>query len=41
MLELMKRTVLTQDIRDHVVDRYSERKESHAELSARMNLKTI
>lgn len=41
MPELMRCTVLTRDIRDHMVDRYSERKESHAELSARVNLKTI
>lgn len=41
MEELMKFTLLTRDIRDHMVDRYSERKESHAELSARVNLKTI
>ena len=41
MEELVKFTLLTRDIRDHLVDRYSERKESHAELSARVNLKTI
>ncbi|PTW52241.1 arsenical resistance protein ArsH [Rhodovulum kholense] len=41
MEELMKLTLLTRDIRDHLVDRYSERKESHAELSARVNLKTL
>ncbi len=38
MEELMKFTVLTRDIRDHMVDRYSERKESRAELSKRVNL---
>lgn len=37
MEELMRFTVLTRDIRTHLVDRYSERKESHAELSARVN----
>ncbi|RRH74436.1 arsenical resistance protein ArsH [Falsigemmobacter faecalis] len=41
MEELVKFTLLTRDIRDHLVDRYSERKESHAELSARVNLKTF
>ncbi|WP_444719005.1 arsenical resistance protein ArsH [Paracoccus seriniphilus] len=38
MEELAKFTVLTRDIRDHLVDRYSERVESHAALSARVNL---
>ena len=38
MEELMKFTLLTRDIRDHLIDRYSERVESHAELSARVNL---
>ncbi|MDX5594332.1 arsenical resistance protein ArsH [Pseudovibrio sp. SPO723] len=37
MEELMKFTVLTKDSRDYMVDRYSERVESHAELSARVN----
>ena len=37
MEELMKFTLLTRDIRDHLVDRYSERVESHAALSARVN----
>jgi arsenic resistance protein ArsH len=41
MEELVKFTLLTRDIREHLVDRYSERKESHAELSARVNLKTV
>ncbi len=40
MEELMKFTVLTRDIKDHLVDRYSERKESAAELSKRVNQKT-
>lgn len=37
MEELVKFTLLTRDIRDHLVDRYSERIESHAALSARVN----
>lgn len=37
MEELVRFTLLTRDIKDHLVDRYSERKESHAELSARVN----
>ena len=37
MEELVKVTVLTRDIREHLVDRYSERVESHAKLSARVN----
>ncbi|MBU3032214.1 arsenical resistance protein ArsH [Paracoccus sp. XHP0099] len=37
MEELMRFTLLTRDIRDHLVDRYSERVESHAALSARVN----
>ena len=37
MEELMRFTLLTRDIKDHLVDRYSERKESHAELSRRVN----
>ena len=37
MEELVKFTLLTRDIRDHLVDRYSERVESHAALSARVN----
>ncbi|MGH1423662.1 MAG: arsenical resistance protein ArsH [Pseudooceanicola sp.] len=40
MEELMKFTILTRDIKDHLVDRYSERKESAAELSKRVNQKT-
>lgn len=37
MEELVKFTLLTRDIKDHLVDRYSERVESHAELSKRVN----
>lgn len=37
MEELMRFTVLTRDIKDHLLDRYSERVESHAALSARVN----
>jgi arsenic resistance protein ArsH len=37
MEELVKFTLLTRDIKDHLVDRYSERVESHATLSARVN----
>ncbi|TDT74806.1 arsenic resistance protein ArsH [Litoreibacter halocynthiae] len=39
MEELMRFTLLTRDIKDELVDRYSERKESHAELSKRVNKK--
>ena len=38
MEELMKFTLLTRDNRDYLVDRYSERKETRAELSKRVNL---
>nr|WP_054888119.1 arsenical resistance protein ArsH [Yersinia aleksiciae] len=41
MEELMKFTVLTRDHRDYLADRYSERKESAAELSTRMNQRNI
>jgi len=37
MEELVKFTLLTRDIKDHLVDRYSERVESRAELSQRVN----
>jgi arsenic resistance protein ArsH len=40
MEELVKFTLLTRDVRDHLVDRYSERVESHAALSARVNQPT-
>jgi len=40
MEELVRFTVLTRDIKDMLVDRYSERVESHAELSARVNTPT-
>ena len=33
----MRFTLLTRDIRDHLVDRYSERVESHAALARRVN----
>lgn len=41
MEELMKFTLLTRDSNDYLLDRYSERKESAAELSARVNLRSI
>lgn len=37
MEELVKFTLLTRDVRDHLMDRYSERVEDHATLSARVN----
>ena len=41
MEELVKFTVLTKDRKDYLLDRYSERKESAAELSKRVNQKSI
>ena len=41
MEELMKFTLLTRDNKEYLVDRYSERKESAAELSKRVNQKAI
>ncbi len=41
MEELMKFTMLTRDNTEYLLDRYSERKESAAELSKRVNLKAI
>ena len=40
MEELVKFTILTKDKRDYLLDRYSERVESAAELSARVNKKS-
>jgi arsenic resistance protein ArsH len=39
--ELMKFTLLTRGVSDYLVDRYSERKESAAELSKRVNQRSI
>ena len=39
--ELLKFTLLTRDISDHLVDRYSERKESAEELMDRVNQRAI
>jgi arsenic resistance protein ArsH len=39
--ELVKFTLLTRDLAPYLVDRYSERKESAAELSARVNQRAI
>jgi arsenic resistance protein ArsH len=39
--ELVKFTLLTRDVAPYLVDRYSERKESVAELSARVNQRAI
>ncbi|MBX9736973.1 MAG: arsenical resistance protein ArsH [Phycisphaerales bacterium] len=41
MEELVKFTLLTRDCADYLVDRYSERKESAAELSKRVNQRAI
>ena len=41
MEELVRFTMLTRDIKDMLGDRYSERVESHAELSARVNTPNI
>lgn len=41
MEELMKFTMLTRDNKDYLLDRYSERKESAADLSKRVNQKAI
>lgn len=41
MEELFKFTLLTRDVSPYLVDRYSERKESAAELSTRVNLRAI
>jgi arsenic resistance protein ArsH len=41
MEELVKFTLLTRDVAPYLVDRYSERKETAQELSARVNQKNI
>ncbi len=41
MEELVKFTLLTRDVSSYLVDRYSERKESAAELSRRVNQQSI
>ncbi|MFZ4288206.1 arsenical resistance protein ArsH [Variovorax sp. HJSM1_2] len=41
MEELLKFTLLTRDLAPYLVDRYSERKESAAELSKRVNQRSI
>jgi arsenic resistance protein ArsH len=41
MEELVKFTLLTRDVSPYLVDRYSERKESAAELSKRVNQKSL
>lgn len=41
MEELVKFTLLTRDVAPYLVDRYSERRESAAELAKRVNLRSI
>jgi arsenical resistance protein ArsH len=41
MEELMKFTLLTRDLKDHLVDRYSERVETAEQLSKRVNQRNI
>jgi arsenic resistance protein ArsH len=41
MEELVKFTLLTRDVAAYLVDRYSERRESAAELSRRVNQRSI
>ena len=41
MEELVKFTLLTRDVAPYLVDRYSERKESHEELSKRVNQQAL
>jgi arsenic resistance protein ArsH len=41
MEELVKFTLLTRDVSAHLVDRYSERKESAEALSKRVNQRAI
>jgi arsenical resistance protein ArsH len=41
MEELVKFTLLTRDASGYLTDRYSERKENAAELSARVTLQSI
>lgn len=41
MEELVKFTLLTRDVAGHLVDRYSERRESAEQLSVRVNLRSI
>ncbi len=41
MEELMRFTLLTRGIKENLLDRYSERKEDHAKLSARVNQRRL
>jgi arsenic resistance protein ArsH len=41
MEELMKFTLLTRDVAPYLVDRYSERRESAAELAKRVNQRSL